>query len=161
MKTEAARPIKAEKHLWYQYNGRKNLNLKNKEGIQVTLKKGDIYGVQNINNRIDRVVIPSRPDVRFLLPVETVGDILDASKRHREPVAFAVIEKPIKPKKITFAKKPETISRLEAIKKAAKTVSTKAVKKVKPKKIAVRPRTDFDLDEDTFADYGDDFSDIM
>lgn len=163
MKTVAARPIKAEKHLWYVYKGRKAISVKDNKGQVLTLKPGDIFGLQNLNNRMDRIALPSRPDIRYILPVETSSDLLDASKRHREPVAFSPT--PMKPAKIRKVKvsldKPVKApqkkastgpaDRLTAIKKAAEQNRVKGVVK-KPKKER------FDFDEDTFQD--DDNSDL-
>lgn len=157
MKTHAARPIKAEKHLWYEYNGRKKITLRGKDGTSVVLEKGSIFGIHNINNRTDRLVTPS--GARLLLPVETTGDLLDASKRYRQEVKFAEPPpKPAKPKRIRFpieapekktpAKEPKLANtRIEAIKQAVK--KTKTPTPVAPKK----KRETFDLDDDTFLEY--------
>ncbi len=160
MEVNAARPITAEKHLWYVYKGKKPYSIKDTKGQLLTLKNGAIFGIQNLNNRIDRVVVPSRPDLRYMLKVEDGGELLDVSKRHRDPVAFDPIEKPArapKPVKVVIEKEPvakKKADRLDAIRKAAKPSSVKSpsradkAKLLKPKK----KREDFDLDEDTFRD---------
>lgn len=150
---EAARPITAGKHLWYMYNGKKPVTLKTKTGSAV-LKKGDLFGVQNLNNRTDRLVMQKSPALRFLMAVEHVGEIIDDSKRVKEKVDFieepkaAPKQRPVKEPKPKPAKaQPKNLERMAAIRDAAK----KAVKNpapVKPKK----KRESFDLDEDTFSD---------
>lgn len=167
MKQESmARPIEAKKHLWYTYEGKKPLVLKDrKTGASVTLKKGDLYGVQNINDRIDRVVLQRDPRVRILASVESVSDAIDSSKRFKQPVEFAVIEKPKPAPRRLKIKIPdkETIKkakRLEAIKKAATKDAPKAVKKKGPQKIAIPVRKDtgiIDFDDDTFTDDDDSY----
>lgn len=160
MKVEAARPIEASKHRWYTYAGKKPIHIVAKKGgASLTLKKGDLFGVQNINNRTDRVVSQARPDLRFLLPVETSGELMERSKRHREAVEFAVIQRKPKP----AAKKPVAktklvdakLERLRAIKDAATNKGVKETKPAPPKKItipAAKKRESFDLDEDTFTE---------
>lgn len=165
MKSESARPIEAKKHRWYTYNGKKPLTISQKKGGgTLTLKKGDLFGVQNINNRTDRVVTRTRPDIRFLLPVEETGELLDLSKRYKEPVEFAVIEKKPKPVKAIKPPKITTVNmdRLNTIKKAA-TKPQEAVKAPKKITITSKKRDAFDLDEDTFTeDYASiDFHDFM
>ena len=166
MKALSARPIKQEKNLWYKYNGRKALTVKDRKGLSFQLKKGDLFGVYNLSNRLDRVVLPSQPNTRYILAVETVSAIIDASKRHREAVEFAPT--PVKPQKVKKIRIPvespkEKAKRLEAIKKAVKRVKDTPKKKkvVKPKitKIDVSKKhvvEDFDLDEDTFTDENND-----
>jgi hypothetical protein len=156
MKAVAARPIDAKKHLWYTYNGSKKITLRDKSGGVVVLSKGDLFGVQNLSDRVDRVVTPSRPDLRFLISVEVVSDLIDMSKRHRLEVAFADIPKPqklVKPKKIRVTIAPpinpqtkKKADRISIIKKAAKNAKVQSPVKVKKK------RESFDLDEDTFSD---------
>lgn len=169
MKQESmARPIEAKKHLWYTYEGKKPFVLKDrKSGATITLKKGDLYGVQNINDRIDRVVLQRDANVRILASVETVSDAMDASKRYKQPVEFAVVEKPkAAPRRIKIRMPAEKIKakkedRIAAIKKAATKVDLKPVKKKGPQKIGIpAKRKDgiIDFDEDTFLD--DDSFDI-
>lgn len=173
MKLEAARPIKAEKHLWYQYNGRKPITITDTKGQKLVLKKGDLYGLYNLNNRIDRIALPSRSDIRYFLKVEDSSDILDVSKRHKEPVAFSdpppkapKIKKIVIAPKAPKAEKPKA-DRAAAIKKAVKTAKKVEVdprtidtaidniQKKLDKSRAKKKREQFDLDEDTFADYSD------
>lgn len=170
MHSESARPIDAKKHLWYAFGGKKVVTLKDKAGNVIQLKKGDLFGVQNLNNRVDRVVVPSRPDIRFLLPVETVSDLIDLSKRHRQEVKFdAPPEKVKAPKKISIKikeVKPEKsakIDRLAAIKRAAaKPVNKTRKQKVELLKSPVKKKREvFDLDEDTFDDDGPELPDYL
>ena len=162
MKTESARPIKAGKHLWYMYNGKKPVVLKTGTG-SATMKKGDLFGVQNLNNRSDRLVMQKMPTLRFIMGVEDAGELIEQSKRIRENVEFLETEKPIrlpkpvkeKPAKVTKpAKAPAKPDRLSAIRDAAKKKAVKVPIQTKPKK----KRESFDLDEDTFND--DSFIDL-
>jgi len=176
MEAKAARPIKAEKHLWYKYTGKKPFVIKDTKGQTLTLKNGDLFGLFNLNNRVDRVVVPSRPDIRYFLKVEDGGELLDSSRRHRDPVEFSAVEKPAKPpkpikvviKEPAAPKRPTKLDvkleRLDKIRKAAKPSSVKSPSRqdkaqlLKPKK----KREEFDLDEDTFRDDDDglDFRDF-
>lgn len=162
MKAEAARPIKAEKHLWYQYKGKKAVTVKDTKGALLTLKPGDLFGLQNLTNKIDRVALPSRPDIRYMLSVETSSDLLDMSKRHREPVVFeAPPPKPIKVKVRNVMKpaksKPENdkADRLAAIKKAATQTGPKPIKVEIPSPKPKKKSSIIEFDEDTFADHDD------
>lgn len=170
MKQEAmARPIEAKKHLWYTYEGRKPLVLKDhKTGATLTLKKGDLYGIQNINNRIDRVVLQRDPRIRILASVESVSDAIDASKRYRQSVEFAEIEKPkpaARPRRLNI-KIPDKEAlkkkkRLEAIKTAVTKIGMpNAVNKKAPQKIAIPVRKNtgiIEFDDDTFIDDDDSY----
>lgn len=156
MKAEAARPIKEEKHLWYIYNGKKPFLITDTKGAKLTLRKGDLYGVQNLTTRIDRLVVPERPDMRYMVRTEDSGVLIFDSKRHKEPVKFAALPpKPAKVKKVKIVltkpdPEPEVVktpkaTRLETIRKLA----TPAPPKLVQRKVR---RPDFDFDEDTFTD---------
>ncbi len=158
MESVAARPIEAKKHRWYVFTSAKPLTVIDTKGAKLVLKKGDIFGIQNLNNRLDRVVTPKSADVRYLLPVEKTDDVLDRASRHREPVEFEVApKKPQKVKKIVVSKPTDPArkkSTAPAVKKPVDRLSLirNAVKPKVKKPVAKPQRNDFDLDEDTFVE---------
>lgn len=125
MESTAAKLEPASKFIWYSFNG-KAAQFKSKTGVALKLEKGGLFGVRNLNNRTDRVVLQQRPDVIFLLPVEFVGDLIDKSKRFRGAVVYPDLTPA--PKKA--AVKPKPAPTKIKVKPEPKTKVSQAVKKI-------------------------------
>lgn len=140
MESTAAKLEPPSKFIWYTFNG-KSAQFKSKTGVTLKLDKGGLFGVRNLNNRTDRVVLLQRPDVIFLLPVEFVGDLIDKAKRFRGAVVYPELEPKAAKKPVVKAKpKPTKVS----VKPEPKTKVSQAVKKILDLRKAKGPKKEIE-----------------
>lgn len=151
--------VDSHKYKWFVYLGKKTFSLKGKESNRkATITKGSLYGMRNLNDRVDRIVVFTVPDYVFSLPVETVSDILDDSKRYigevklpeKEKMRYGKVSKPAptpilvkheEQKKAVPVKIVKTPVKLKLPKKKSVTI-------LKPKQVDVKPDDKFLLDDE-------------
>lgn len=77
---------------WMQYASMKGTRLKDNKGNSYTLKRGDLFGIHQLNNNTDYVLIQNLPTVIFRLPLARTDAILGVSKKSKVRVTQASLK---------------------------------------------------------------------
>lgn len=148
--------IDPARYKWYEYKGSKIHTIKNKNAQIAKITKGTLWGMRNLNNRLDRVVTQAVPNAIFSLTVEFVEDLLDDSVRYKNVVTVTAPprKKRTVPVKIRIIPPPKPVKPVRPIKLKPVTPISKPVPKVEKISKPAKPALDFD---DMLLDTEEDF----
>lgn len=86
----------AKLYHWVRYDSDRGTKLVDAKGNTTTLKKGDLFGVYELNKTTDYILVQKFPTVVFRNPVASTDKLYYKSKQYKGKPPVLEIEKPVK-----------------------------------------------------------------